>query len=138
MRSRISVRDLTATVLVVVAAAVYALVEFGVDVPGLGSTRTVAAIIFGLGILACSVGADPESFYVGTADNWSKAAMTAGGAAALGLGIAAMVTASSEMVTALLTAIVVLWLATTARHATPAAPGPGTRTDDRPRALSGR
>jgi hypothetical protein len=115
--SRIGLRDFVATILVAVAATAYGLAQSGVDLPGLGSTRAVAATVFVLGMLACGAGADTEAYYRPGATRAVMAGISVVGAVALVTGILAMTIGSETMLAVLVGATVVIWLATTLRHA---------------------
>ena len=115
--TRIGLRDFVATILVALAATAYGLVQSGVDLPGLGSTRAVAATVFVLGMLACGAGADVEAYYRPGATRAVMAGISIVGGVALVTAILAMTIGSETMLAVLVGAIVALWLATTLRHA---------------------
>jgi hypothetical protein len=136
--SSISSRDLTSTVLVALAATVYVLSETGVAIPGLGSTRVVAAVIFALGLMTCSAGALMTDFERPGVTRVVLIGLSVAGLATLGVGVAAIVTGSDTLLTVLIGAIAALWCAATVRHALTTPDVPDTEVlPERARDLAG-
>ena len=115
-------RDGLATLLVAVAAMLYALWAADAIMPGV-STRWMTVIAFAFGMAACTAnqrelgevygptrgGARPSGLYIALA--------TALGIVMLVAGILAFVLASETMLATLVAAMAALWLIATARHA---------------------
>jgi hypothetical protein len=119
---RLTWRDGLATLLVAVAAMLYALWAAGVIMPGV-STRWMTVIAFAFGMAACTAnqrelgevygatrgGARPSGLYIALA--------TVLGIVMLVAGILAFALASTAMLATLVAAMVALWLIATGRHA---------------------
>ena len=137
--SRIGPRDFIATILVALAATLYGLTQSGVDLPGFGSTRAVAAGVFVLGMFSCGIGAEVDAYNRPGVTRAVMAVISIVGAVALIAGILAMTIGSETMLTVLVAGTITVWLLTTLRHAlTP----PDLTIDDvvgadRPREMAG-
>ena len=109
-------KDITATVLTVLAVLTYAATHEGWNVPLVGgSHRWAAGAIMLLGIGSCSTGTLTRG--LGTF------VLAAFGVIALVLGVIALWTASLTPLSLLVADIVVLWAASTVRHASHRNPG---------------
>ena len=103
-------KDVTATVLTVLAVGVFAANHQGWNVPLVGdSTRWAAGAVILLGVFTCGLGS-PEN------DAMSKW-LGVLGAFALGLAVFAVVSESLTVLSLLVVDIVLLWAASTMRHA---------------------
>ena len=112
---RLGLRDLRAMFWVATAATLLLLVRAGVDVPGMHHERLLAGSVFVLGMLACGSGARPDGF-TGHAGTF-LATLRAIGAAALVVGVLAVVLATSLLTDVLVALMAALWLGATIRHA---------------------
>jgi hypothetical protein len=122
-------RDRFATVLVATAALVYVLWLLGVGSADVTGVRTVASIVLALGFVASASAVVPgfdglvhgsKTYLVGT---------SLMGLGALVSGVGALVTGETLALGLLTAATVLLWVVSTARHATvahgsPSTPGP--------------
>jgi hypothetical protein len=103
-------KDLVATALTFLSMLVFAAAHEGWNVPLVGdSYRWAAGVILLLGIATCSQGSP---------DKGVASKVLAGlGIGALALGVAALVTGSLTLLSLLVVDVVVLWAASTLRHA---------------------
>jgi hypothetical protein len=103
-------KDAVATVLTALAVLVYLASAGSWNVPLVGgSVRWAAVVVFVLGQSTCALGSPSRG-----ASRWVLGAL---GAVTLGIAVIAIVTASEAALALLVAAIVVLWIASTARHA---------------------
>lgn len=113
---RLNRTDVIATVAVGLAVVVYLLWLAGVELPGLGSPRAVAATILGLGFVASAYAVVPGfDGLLGGSRSYLVVA-SALGVVALVAGLLALINASEPMLAALAAATVVLWALATVRH----------------------
>jgi len=116
---RLTWRDASATLFVAAAVLLYALSVTGTAAGG-WSTRTVGAVVFALGWLAC-MSADVETVYArGEGARAARAyavAVSLLGAVALVAGVVTLVAASGAALAALVVAMAMLWALSTVRHA---------------------
>jgi hypothetical protein len=129
---RLTIRDGLATLFVAAAAAVYLAWVTGAAMTG-WSVRVTAAVVFGLGFVACLTdqrqmavvygaareGPPPSAAYVVVA--------SVGGGLALVTGVIALVTGSAAMLAVLAASVAGLWVIAMARHALV----PGSRSPSR-------
>lgn len=123
---RLTRKDAAATVFVGTAAVLYGLWLTDTAVTG-WSPRVLGAVVFGLGYAACLTTQTQMRAIYGPADRrppmtYVVSASIIGGVA-LVAGIIAMAAGSKPMIAVLVSAMVVLWVASTVRHAIA-----GTRT----------
>ncbi len=109
---RLTVKDAAGTGAVAIAGYLYAWHAAGTEAAVVGSVRWLAVALLALGVLACATGGDTLL----SVDGYSRV-MSWGGALATALTIAATVTGSERVLTALAVTIGLLWLVTTVRHA---------------------
>jgi len=123
---RLDVNDLVATLLVAGAATVYAAGQAGADMPGLGSVRARACVVFLFGMLACGAGARRDAFDGKAAARPAAAVLSTVGVLTLIVGLTAIVLGSTSYLTALMVGTTVLWAGATLRHlrTTPTLPAP--------------
>jgi heme A synthase len=100
---------------VFVAIGFYAVTR-SFSLPGFGSHRAVAVVVFVLGSLACGAGVDPKAVTRHGVTTPAVAALRAAGIVLLAIGIAAVVTGSAATLTAFVIGIGAIWLATVTRH----------------------
>jgi hypothetical protein len=109
-------KDLTATVLTILAVLVYAATHEGWGVPLIGDSRRWAAgAILLLGMATCGQGRMTKGV--------TTTLLAVLGVAALGLAVLALVTGSLTPLSLLVADIVLLWALSTARHALQHPPG---------------
>jgi hypothetical protein len=119
---RLTWRDGLATLLVAAAVVLYALWAGNALMPGV-STRWMTVIAFALGMAACTANQRELGEVYGASEEGPRpsglyiALATALGIVMLAAGVLAFVLASEAMLAALVTAMIVLWLIATARHA---------------------
>jgi hypothetical protein len=119
---RLTKRDAVATVLVAVAVVAYGLWLGDVALTGV-STRAIAAVVLGLGLLGCTSNQRGMADMYGVGDRRGASmpyivAASSLGALALVAGVIAVVARSESMLAALVIAMVTLWALSTGRHAT--------------------
>ena len=118
---RLTFRDGLAALFVGAAGVVYAVWATGTAMTGL-STRTVAAVVFGLGWAACLANQNEMAVVYGAASGRLRPpvayAVVASGVGVLALvtGIVTLVTASGAMLALLVAALGAMWVIATARH----------------------
>ena len=114
---RLSWRDWLATIFVGAAAALYALWQAGVEVPGVSGIRVLTGVILGLGLAASvtavvyGVGAGllrAAKLYLGIASLIGLVALVAG--------VIAMASGNEIMLATLVASTVMLWIISTIRH----------------------
>jgi hypothetical protein len=113
-RGALTLRDALATMLVGTAVAVYFNAVRGWDWPLVGSVRSAAIAMGILGMGACTVA---DGFVPGVGTSGFIRFGMWGSFAATGLVIGASMTGSEAVLFALASALIVLWLVATARHA---------------------
>jgi hypothetical protein len=105
-------RDAVATGLVGAAATLYGAHAAGAHLPGLHAVRPIAAVIVGLGLLACVTAAWPLQDASSAYGRWVGAL----GAAAFVAGMIALIGGNEIALTALVGITVAMWITATARH----------------------
>lgn len=129
---RVPTRDRIATVLVVLAAAVYLLWAVGAALPGMESVRVTGLVVLGLGFVA-SAGAVVPGFERLIHGNKPYLAATSFiGLVALAGGVVMLVEASEMALGVVMGAMVVLWVISTVHHMAPTGPGTTSRPEARP------
>lgn len=129
---RLSIRDGLATVLVAAAAAVYLPWVTGAAMTA-WSARTVAAVVFALGFVACLTDQKEMAVVYGASREGPRPStayvvlVSAIGALALAAGVIAMATGSAAMLATLAASMGGLWLIATVRHALTSGSGSASR-----------
>jgi hypothetical protein len=124
---RLTWKDGVTTLLTAAVAALYVAFLAGADLPLASSLRAMAAIAFVAGVAGCALGGGPDR----DAAQARSAKWYGGifGTTALVAGVVALITGNEIALAILVGSIVVLWLASTIRHAFA---GPGqARVSDR-------
>lgn len=123
--TRLTRRDLVATLLVAAAMSFYAITEV-LDVPGFASVRARAVVVFLLGMFACGAGAAADAFTARGVVPPIISVLSVLGFGTLVVGVAAIAGAGSAFLTGLVGGIALLWFGATLRHLTsrPVEPSP--------------
>lgn len=110
---RLTWRDATATGLVAGAVALFGAHLAGAHLPGLAAVRPIAAVVVGLGLAACIVGAKPIDTVGARYGRWLGIL----GAVAIVAGLTAVFGGFEIALWALVATTAVLWVTATIRHA---------------------
>jgi hypothetical protein len=126
---RLSWRDAAAAVPVAAAVGLYLAHRAEIDLPVLSGPRVAAAVIFILGVTACSVGGGmAQDQPAPPRDPWLRA-LGLHGIAAFLITVIALITGSWGVVATLVALLVLMWLATTLhRLLAPRKPMPASRS----------
>ena len=109
-------RDIIATVLVAVAAALYVLWLLDATLPGMSDTRVTGLVILGLGFAASAVAVVPGFEQLMHGDKIYLAGTTLLGLVALAAGLTLVLWASDSGLAVLVGTMVVLWAIATTHH----------------------
>lgn len=115
-RSRLGPRDVTATFIVAAVATLYAMFQAGASLGWFDGTRIVATTVFVLGLIACSAGADADTFKRGNTTRPVITFLSFLGATAMVVGILAIALGSDALLAALVALTLALWAFATLRH----------------------
>jgi len=135
---RVPTRDRIATVLVVLASAVYVLWATGAALPGMESVRVTGLVVLGLGFIASAGAVVPGFDRLIHGNRLYLAATSTLGLVALAGGIVMLVEASEVALGVVMGAMVVLWIVSTVHHMMPTEARSASHPDERSAAAGER
>jgi uncharacterized membrane protein YkgB len=135
---RVPTKDRIATMLVVLAVAVYLPWAAGAALPGMESVRVTGLVVLALGFVASAGAVVPGFDRLIHGNKLYLAATSTIGLVALAGGVVVLVEASEMALGVVMGAMVVLWAISTVHHMVPTSTGPTSHPEERPAAAGGR